>query len=67
MAWQLMDSSHAELLRNAIVRVIEEFGCTAERDVHIGEFGPTDRKRCMSARSACAESNTHGEAASREL
>ena len=45
MVWQLMDSSHAELLRNAIVRVIEEFARTAERDVHAGEFGPTDAKR----------------------
>ena len=45
MAWQRMDSSHAELLRNAIVRVNEEFGCTAERDVRAGEFGPTDAKR----------------------
>ena len=43
-----MDSSHAELLRNAIVRVIEESGCTSGRGILSGSLVPlTERDVCL--------------------
>ena len=48
MAWQLMDSGHAELLRNAIVRV-KERNRSCDWRVRLQSF---DRKRGVSALSA---------------